>query len=79
MPDDPARPLCPICRRDTTALIATLKDARSIDIYLCQHCRAQFTYELPRTVKQPDRHGRFYDPDSPATPALKQVGAAKRE
>jgi hypothetical protein len=44
MSDDPARPLCPMCRHGITTLIATLKDARTIDIYLCQHCRSQFSY-----------------------------------
>ena len=43
MPDDPARPLCPMCQRGTAALIATVKDGRMLDIYLCQRCHAQFT------------------------------------
>ena len=42
MSDDPAPPLCPVCRQGITTLIATLKDARTIDIYLCQGCRTQF-------------------------------------
>jgi hypothetical protein len=50
MSDDPARPLCPICRQGITTLIATLRDARTIDIYLCQACRTQFGYERSTRV-----------------------------
>jgi transposase-like protein len=54
MSDDPARPLCPMCRRGTAALIATVKDGRTLDIYLCQHCRTQFSYERSKTVQRGD-------------------------
>jgi transposase-like protein len=54
MSDDPARPLCPTCRQGVTTLIATLKDARTIDIYLCQDCRTQFSYERSQTVDRGD-------------------------
>jgi hypothetical protein len=50
MSDDPARPLCPMCRQGIITLIATLKDARILDIYLCQACRTQFSYERPTRV-----------------------------
>ena len=51
MSDDPARPLCPLCRQGITTLIATLTDARTTDIYLCQACRTQFSYERSQTVE----------------------------
>ena len=54
MSDNPARPLCPMCRRGTATLIATLKDARTIDIYLCQRCLAQFRYERSEPVERGD-------------------------
>jgi transposase-like protein len=54
MSDDPAPPLCPMCRGGTATLIATLKDARTVDIYLCQHCRAQFNYERSKKVEGSD-------------------------
>ena len=59
MSDDPAPPLCPVCRQGITALIATLKDARTIDIYLCQGCRTQFGCERSTKVlvMRPDLEG----------------------
>ena len=41
MPDHPS---CPLCHHKETTLIATLKDERTVDIYLCQHCRTNFSH-----------------------------------
>ncbi len=53
MPDIPARPLCPMCRGATTALIATLTAERTLDIYLCGLCQGQFSYERPKKRNEP--------------------------
>jgi len=41
----PERPQCPICRHTHTILMATLKGERTVDIYLCQRCRGNFSLE----------------------------------
>jgi transposase-like protein len=38
-------PSCPICHHAETKLIATVKEERTVEIYLCQHCWSHFTYE----------------------------------
>ncbi len=48
MSDDPVRPCCPLCHGSTAALIATLTDERTLDIYLCRACQGQFSYERPK-------------------------------
>ncbi len=58
MSDDLARPCCPMCQGSTMALIATLTDERTLDIYLCRGCQAQFSYERPRkAIEQPELRG----------------------
>lgn len=42
MPDHPA---CPICQWKEANLIAIVKDERTVEIYLCQHCGRHFSYE----------------------------------
>jgi transcription elongation factor Elf1 len=48
--DDPARPTCPVCQSRTTTLIATVKDERTLDIFLCLACRIEFTLERSTSV-----------------------------
>ena len=50
MSDDPARPLCPSCRSGATTLIATVKNERTFDIYLCLACRIEFTSDRSKRV-----------------------------
>jgi hypothetical protein len=50
MPDGPARPLCPFCRSGATTLIATVKNERTLDIYLCLACRIEFASERSKRV-----------------------------
>jgi transcription elongation factor Elf1 len=52
MPDDPARTLCPVCKRATTTSIATVTDERTLDIFLCLACRTQFASERNRSVQE---------------------------
>jgi hypothetical protein len=42
MPDYPP---CPICQHNEPKLIATLKADRIVEIYLCEQCRTNFSYE----------------------------------
>jgi len=54
MTDEAARPWCPMCTRGPATLIATLKDGRTLDIYLCQRCRTRFSYDRQQKSAQLD-------------------------
>jgi transposase-like protein len=47
MLDDPERRVCPLCKRSSMSLIATITGERALDIYLCPECREQFSYRHP--------------------------------
>jgi hypothetical protein len=54
-----------MCQASSTALIATLTDERTLDIYLCRECQAQFSYERPqKAAEQTELRGATVERDA---------------